>query len=189
MDEIFEEDAQKPRSAKDVAERLLALMAITSRAFEDVAEQSLSWVKENKIDLYFSSEEKSFYFSQIKPRDKDRTNFSWRLEAAIPLIWALGGMETLPPLTESAKISDYEITNLAYDNPQKFLASVELRSNAEIEEAESEHYNQHWRVRDAQLFKKPMPVELDPSIVYERRYALSWLVGYGDDWDNVPTDT
>jgi hypothetical protein len=73
MDEIFEEDAHKPRSAKDVAERLLALMAITSRAFEDVAEQSLSWVKENKIDLYFSNEEKNFYFSQIKPRDKDRT--------------------------------------------------------------------------------------------------------------------
>ncbi len=52
-------------------------------------------------------------------------------------------------------------------------------------------YHQHWRVRDAQLFGKPMPPELDPGIVYERRYGLSWLVGWGegDDWDEVPTDT
>jgi len=64
---------------------------------------------------------------------------------------------------------------------------------------ESGLYHQHWRVRDAELvgigqFLEPRPddppiEDLDPSIVYERRYALSWLVGWGEDWDNVPTDT
>jgi hypothetical protein len=55
------------------------------------------------------------------------------------------------------------------------------------------------RVRDAQFvgigkYLQPQPGdppidELNPGIVYERRYGLSWLVGWGDDWDNVPTDT
>jgi hypothetical protein len=64
---------------------------------------------------------------------------------------------------------------------------------------ESNLYHQHWRVRDAELvgigkFLEPQPgdppiEELNPGIVHERRYGLSWLVGWGEDWDNVPTDT
>jgi hypothetical protein len=31
---------------------------------------------------------------------------------------------------------------------------------------------------------------LHPSIVYERHYALNWLIQYLDqDWDNVQTNT
>jgi hypothetical protein len=37
--------------------------------------------------------------------------------------------------------------------------------------------------------KDPHIEELNHGIVYERRYGLSWLVGWGEDWDNVPTDT
>lgn len=74
-------------------------------------------------------------------------------------------------------------------DPKAFIAQAQLRPAADIEAAEGELYQQHWRVRDAQLFNKPMPDELHPGVVYERRYALSWLVGYGDDWDEVPTDT
>lgn len=31
--------------------------------------------------------------------------------------------------------------------------------------------------------------DLDPGVVLERRYALCWLLGEGDNWDVVPTDT
>ena len=30
---------------------------------------------------------------------------------------------------------------------------------------------------------------LNSGLVYERRYAMSWIVGHGDSWDDVPTDT
>jgi hypothetical protein len=31
--------------------------------------------------------------------------------------------------------------------------------------------------------------ELNSGIVYERRYGMSWVLGYGESWDDVPTDT
>jgi len=77
----------------------------------------------------------------------------------------------------------------AVRDPVAFQQNAKLRDDVEIAEMEQKLYHAQWQVRDAQLFKKPMPAGLHGSIVHERRYALSWLVGDGDDWDEVPTDT
>ena len=71
----------------------------------------------------------------------------------------------------------------------QFVANAELRPRDEICDAKAFLYHQHWRVRDAQLFLRPMPDELHPGIVYERRYAASGIVGWGrqDGWDVVTT--
>jgi len=50
-------------------------------------------------------------------------------------------------------------------------------------------FDSHWKVRDAQLHNKEMPKELNGSVVYERRYGMSWIIGHGENWDDVPTDT
>jgi hypothetical protein len=105
------------------------------------------------------------------------------------LIWALNGISDFPPLNEQVAVGELVLVQAALDDPDSFISNSRLRPVAEIEEMENDLYHQHWRVRDAQLFNKPMPVELNPSVVYERRYAMSWLVGWGDDWDDVPTDT
>lgn len=78
---------------------------------------------------------------------------------------------------------------LAAHEPAVFLTRATLRPLETLTAAEQDLYHQRWRVRDAQLFGEPMPMELDPGVVRERRYALSWLVGWGSDWDHVPTDT
>ncbi|MDQ0036714.1 hypothetical protein J2W30_004489 [Variovorax boronicumulans] len=31
--------------------------------------------------------------------------------------------------------------------------------------------------------------DLDARVVVERRYALNWMIGYGESWDEVPLDT
>ena len=82
-----------------------------------------------------------------------------------------------------------EMFRRAVREPSGFLADATLRPSEVLEDGEATLYHQHWRVRDAQIFGKKMPSELDPGIVCERRYALSWLVGWGSDWDDVPTDT
>jgi hypothetical protein len=34
------------------------------------------------------------------------------------------------------------------------------------------------------------PAGLHPGVLYERHYALNWLIGYCDqEWDEVTTDT
>jgi len=187
MTEENNQDVQL-RSAKEVAERCLALLAIIQHSNKS-QQNFISWFKENNIANYFSYEEKLF-FESSKPTEEQLIAFSWRSEALLPLLWALGHIEKLPPLNEQvSNLGSLPGIKLASDNPKQFLASAKLRKDSVIQEAEEDLYNQHWRVSDAQLNQKEMPKELDPGIVLERRYALSWLVGWGDSWDDVPTDT
>jgi hypothetical protein len=51
-------------------------------------------------------------------------------------------------------------------------------------------YRYHWAVVDARVKGKQPPAGLDPGIVYERHYALNWLIRYSDqEWDDISTDT
>ena len=127
--------------------------------------------------------------AEASPSRQTEVNFSWRSEGLAALLWALGGLESLEPLNEQVDLSELDLCRSMEHDPQSFVRTATLRDAEVLAEAESFLFEQHWRVRDAQLFQKPMPHELDAGIVYERRYALSWLVGWGDDWDDVPTDT
>lgn len=65
-----------------------------------------------------------------------------------------------------------------------------LRPQADILDACDLIYRYHWAVVDARLKNAPAPAGLDSGVVYERHYALNWLVGYMDqDWDDISTDT
>ena len=182
------EDSLKPRSAQEVAERVIALIAVTARVHKDEAKQTFAKLDKLNLDPLFSTSERIFFFSEI-PSENDLINFSWRSEALASLIWALNGLVVFPPLNEQVSVGELTLVQNALDDPKKFISNARLRPIAEIEAMESDLYHQHWRVRDAQLFNKPMPQELSSSVVYERRYAMSWLIGWGSDWDDVPTDT
>ena len=43
---------------------------------------------------------------------------------------------------------------------------------------------------DARISGRQPPAGLDPGVVYERHYALNWLIRYSDqEWDDISTDT
>lgn len=176
------------RSADEVAKRILALIAVTERVYEQPPVTIEKWVKHHSIHQYFSPDEQQFFYNGTIT-DQEKAAFSWKAEAMVPLIWSLGGISELPPLNEKIDLSTIKMIENALVNPELFIKSAKLRNKQEIMNAEADLYHQHWRVRDADLFDKQMPEELDPGIVYERRYGASWLVGWGEDWDNVPTDT
>ncbi len=172
-----------------VAQRMLALSAVTSRVNEIVAEVSLHWVQEHGIDAYFTEQEKGFYYLPQRPENHDLLLFSWRNEALITLMWALGEDAAWLPLNEQGGPDDYAMLAEAVNNPEAFIANAKLRAAEELTQAEGKLYQAHWQVRDAALFQKPLPPELNARVVYERRYTMSWVVGWGDNWDDVPTDT
>lgn len=179
-----------PRTAAEIARRTLALIAIVDHAHNENPEALKDWVTSNSIADEFSDAEREF-FDKANPTTQDITTFSWRAEAMVPLLWSVWRLPELPPLNVQIDWSQIDDLNEILTRPGEFVSSAELRPIEEINEAEAFLYHQHWRVRDAQLFQKPMPEELDPGIVFERRYAASWIVGWGRaaGWDNVPTDT
>jgi hypothetical protein len=186
--EFKDESQMKIRDSLSIAKRCIALLAMIGRVHEPDKNSMFKWVKEKDIDQYFTSREKLiFYKKELTEREK--MEFSWRAEALVSLLWSLGVIENYPDLKNQYDIYKHDLVLAAIKDPNEFIAKAKTRPESEIEEMESKLYNQHWRVRDAELFQKNMPSELNPGIVYERRYGLSWVVGWGDSWEDVPTDT
>jgi Domain of unknown function (DUF4272) len=183
-----EVDSLELRSAQQVAERALALIAVTARVHKNEAKQTFAKLSNFDLESLLTPSERAFFFS-VNPSEQQLVNFSWRAEALASLIWALNGLQDFPPLNEQVAVGKLAMVDKALDDPRRFVSEARLRTVTELEAMEEDLYHHHWRVRDAQLFNKPMPSELNPSVVYERRYAMSWLIGWGEDWDNVPTDT
>lgn len=182
------------RSAEDVAKRVLGLLAVSVRPHKP--EEIMNWYRESRIERYLSRAELEF-MNNAAPDEHSLIQFSWRAEAMVSLLWSLRGFQEMPPLTAPCNIFQSDLTHHAIQSPQAFIASASLREKEEIASMEAYLYHQHWRVRDRDLgFNNDEPGPSDPPIdelmtglVQERRYGMSWIAGYGDDWDHVPLDT
>ena len=190
------DNQRKQKTAEQTAQRILALIAVVGKIH--APEWCFDWLKKHDVRRFLSSEEKTFV-DDHSPSEQSRVSFSWRAEAMVALLWALNAISEMPPFNEQVQIFDVEMVRMALEDPVAFVINARFRDAHEINEMESNLYHQHWRVRDAELvgigkYLEPRPddppiEDLNPGIVYERRYGLSWVVGWGDDWDNVPTDT
>ncbi len=188
----------KIRNSKAVAQRLVSIIAITSKVHNMHSENFLEWVKNNNIEKYFSDSEKDFFYNENPNQDK-LTHFSWKAEAAVSLLWALNILNKMPNLNQQFDIYELEEIRNIVNDPTQFISLAVLRNQNEIRKMESDLVHQHWRLRDAELFnssrffeKEPDEIpleELDYNIVYQRRYGLSWLVWTNEEWDAVSTDT
>jgi len=118
------DDSPKARTAHDAARRALGLIAVTSRAHEDVAKQSLHWVQENGIDDFFSAQEREFYYLRHKPNDSDILNFSWRAESLVSIVWVLGGLEHFPPLDRQVDVWAIQSVQDAVNSTATFIANA-----------------------------------------------------------------
>lgn len=176
------------RKPIDVAERILSLFAVIGKVHQGNDSRFTDWFNKHSIEKYLSHQE-NIFIKTDSPEQNVIRNFSWRAEALTSLLWAIRLIPEMPVLNQEFDV--YSVTGLTeiIKEPDEFKKNISLRPKLELIEMERELHHEHWRVRDAQLFGKKMPTELNPSVVYERRYALSWLIGWGDDWDDVPTDT
>ncbi|WP_143696993.1 DUF4272 domain-containing protein, partial [Vibrio parahaemolyticus] len=192
MEEYDEEI--RVRTSKEVAERVLAIIASIGKVH--FPEENQRWIEENSIEQYLTPLELAF-IQNPNPEQQDLIDYSWKVEALVSLIWSLNGLDNMPALNEQFDAWSNELVIKALQKTEEFLTYSSLRNNEELEQMESYLYHQHWRVRDRDLgFNNDKPDKNDPNInqlnsgiVYERRYGMSWVSGYGESWDDVPTDT
>ena len=195
-DDDFDDELEdtQPRSAAEIAQRVLALIAVIGKV--QFPSHNAKWIEEHGIGRYLSEAEQEF-INNPSPEQRDMVNFSWRAEALVPLLWSLHGLEQMPVLSEQFDAFGNAMVRQAIQQTPQFLQQARRREPDELQEQEQYLYHQHWRVRDRDLgFNNDEPEADDPDInslnsglVFERRYAMSWIVGYGDSWDDVPTDT
>jgi Domain of unknown function (DUF4272) len=153
--EFDSEEELNPRTAQEVAARIVALRAVVRSAHGGEINE---WIQTHSIRNLLSIEEMAFLDSTERD-ERTSLNMSWRAECFASLFWALGELEAMPPL--SAPLSDESIPKRLFDelisSPKSFIASAKLRPESELIEMENSLYEQHWRVNDARLRGGPMP--------------------------------
>jgi hypothetical protein len=178
----------KPRTQEEVALRAIALAVVAVKGETGDHQLGLDLVKRFDIRSALSPAERAF-IEDPEPGEQTRVQFSWRYESLGVMLWALGFSEELgrPDTIVDVPMAVGILRDLGRDG---FVSKAKLRSMDDILDQADLIYRYHWAVTDARINGRQPPAELAGGIVYERHYALNWLIRYMDqDWDDISTDT
>ena len=176
------------RSVKDIAYRTLCLLVVALKA--EGLEKNIvdNIIIDYQLNEYFTPDENEF-IQNINPTQKDIIQNTWRYESALVLLWSLGYIDKLSLPNDTCDASDV-INIMKETNINEFITEAKIRSTDEILDEVDLIYRYHWAVVEARLKGYDLKDKLNSSVVYERHYALNWLIHYGDqEWDDITTDT
>lgn len=178
----------KPRRVDEIAYRALCLLPIAGRGCGLEPDDEATMVANHDLGAHFTPAERA-YITDPSPPDQIRVQFCWQFESAWVLLWALGYVEEgLSPPREVCDV--HRAYQFAADRPgDRFLTDAKPIAFAEILDQADLAYRMHWAVRQAWMTGDEPPDDVNPSIVYERHYALNWLIEPDVAWDEVETDT
>ena len=175
------------RDSKVISNRAFALLVMALKG-EGLEQEHIKKVVEAKNINSLSARETIVYHHE-NLSDGDRAYATWRYESLYVLLWALGKMDSLKYPNE---ICDVPAIVEAIFKPERadFEASIQIRSSKEILDELDKIYRMNWACVDARIKGMQVSGNINSSIVYERHYALNWLILYqNQDWDNVQTNT
>ena len=179
------------RSSEEIAARLVVLAFTNLVAFSSMpAEEALKTLSQYGLEKYITPEELDFLNN---PTEALKNRMSWRCEAIWLLCWALGIVDELGSAKELADLNQIDSEKYPISqgiDPNLFIQKKHsMRSKKEILDQNDLYYRMHWACVNERLKGNEL-TEVHPGVVYERQYALNWLVNYmNQDWDNVTCDT
>ena len=174
------------RTAQEVARRALCLAVVAVHADAQDREWTLELLNELDLEPDLSPQERSF----LATPDIDQqlvAKFSWRYEAMLPLLWAIGFAPELPRPDHQINVPEVlqPIVKLKFGELEK---QARLRPADELLDATDLTLRYNWAVRDNWIKGLPPPSGLDQGVVAERHQALNWLIR-DEPWDDVDTAT
>lgn len=179
------------RTPKEIATRVCVLAVTNFVAFGVLpADEAIRYLKTHNLWTYATPKEKDFL---LHPTAEKRTSETWKSECIWTLMWALGKVDDIgfaDALCDLNDIPPDQYPIAADKDPNLFIAAATTsRSVKELLDANDLYYRLDWACVNARLHQKEMK-QVHPGIVYERHYALNWLICYQDaEWDDVSCDT
>jgi hypothetical protein len=180
------------RSGDEVAARCIILCCVVAHS-EDPSLSFEGWLKAEQLWEKVSPKEKQFLLNNT-PSEREVKNASWRSEAVLTLLWSLGLIREMPlPVQTESFAAMLQKVPGPDEATADFIGTAKVRPLDEIASTYEVVYDQHWRVRDAQMNGTEPPPGLERGVIYERHYTLNWLRRYGifeeQEWDEITTDT
>lgn len=180
------------RDPQVVAGRAMALFLVALKAevvTTAIAATSRELAAMLPLALPHLSPAEQAFFDTEAPSVAASTPFLWRYESLFVLAWALKWVDTLPFPDAICDVPRLASAIRAHHQAD-ILRSATLRPAHAMLDALDLHYRLHWRVRQCAADGQPVPPGLDGSVIFERHYALNWLVQLDDSaWDDVDTPT
>jgi hypothetical protein len=176
------------RTTEEALQRAIALWLIAERADGMSLDDYTQYAEQFGITEAITPDERSFA-DDDEPREDYVLEFSQRWESSLTLLWALNLVKHLDraEIFVNPEFLRRSIRDTSYAD---LLARAEFRPVHELLDTLDLTYRYHWAVIDAELYGQNPPARLQPAILYERHYALNWLISYQDKaWDDVTTDT
>jgi hypothetical protein len=179
------------RSPREIATRVSILAFTNLVAFGNITgDDAIAYLKQYKLWDEVTPNEKEFL---ADPTDARRNQETWKCECIWVLMWALNKVSDLGFPDELCSLNaiaphDYPIGQ--GKDPNNFINAItSSRTKEEILDANDLYYRIDWACVDARINNQQI-AEVNASVVYERHYALNWLVNYMDQaWDDVSCDT
>lgn len=177
------------RDEKEISKRCVVLYGIVFVVHGEASgEEMVEYFKEFGLWGDVSPNERKFLENK-KVSEKERIEYSWKVECLNVLLWSLKKFEELDLPIDMCDFEHIEdLPDLSVD-PTPWIERSHLRNKEEILNEVDLIYRIHWATRDAELNSRDIPGNFNPGIVFERHYALNWVVMYADEWDEITTDT
>lgn len=189
-DEEHEDEEDRIRDADAIARRALVLFAVVAIACGEDKQELTAWLRAEDLWSELTPTELEFLSSE-SPSERQVINASWRSEALVPLLWALGLLQAMPDATEACVPSSFGkfLPPYAAVSVRTFIESVQRRTDEELWATADKILDLHWKARDASLNGRECP-EVHIGIIQERHHGINWVIGYdGAAWDEITTDT
>lgn len=126
-----------------------------TREVEQMRNALQNALRTSKLWDQVSPNERTFFSTTaITMTQRQRIEASWRIEAALVLAWALRRIANLPPY--DVDVNPQFLKSLPKD-PSEFIATAELRPQAEIDRRRDVAELWHWRSRTRELIERGEP--------------------------------
>ena len=188
---IQSDEATTIRSPKEIAQRVTILAVTNMVAFNHLSgQEAADYLKKHFLWNLVTPKERAFLANTTAASKNQET---WRCEAIWTLLWAINKVDNLPFPNELCNLNLVLNENYPLGNkkdPNLYINSIlTSKSKAAILDAADLYYRLDWAAVDARIRKETL-TSINPGVVYERHYALNWLIGYkGQAWDDVSCDT
>ena len=173
------------KTAQEIARRAIILRCVVGHG-QFAPDEVSSWLTREGLWDEVSPAERSLFAAE-NLTEQQRIDATWRSEALQVMLWSIGRLDALPPLTEAVKPAALlSLTPAVHTGTRTFIETAVLRSRDEIDGELDAIIHAHAKIRDQRtrrIHKAPATI---PGVVLERQWALEWIENFDDvPWDEV----
>lgn len=177
------------RSDDELAKRIISVAVTAVKGELRTTDVSYNILEKYEIHPDDVSPWELNFLNSPEPQEQDYTNAIWRYESLNVLLWAAGYVDELEFPSDIVNVPSITTSIRDSDNFIEFSACINQRNTSEILDELDLTYRLHWACVNARINNEQLD-GINPSVVYERHYALNWLVNrYGENWDDISTST